>query len=368
MVRLLLFAIILYLICVSPALSINDRINYAVPGCYTGAAVSWETFNDGQKWEVTLRDMQEFERLAGKKLAFVMHFVAFKFGEHLYDFPDSLCRRVYKNDSIPVITWFPYNWDTQNPENAQISMLPDILKGKYDIYLESWALSAKSLGKPLLIRFAPEMNCQTFTWNGLFNGRNKKNGFGDPKQYDGPETYVAAYRYVHDIFQGNGCNNVIWFWCPNAIDYPKEDWNKYYLYYPGDNYADIIGFDGFNWGSTQPWSNWQSFSDIFGSIYNDMIMRYPNKPLAIGEFSSVEEGGSKSSWSKDALDKIRGPFNHIKLFTWVHYNNKDQQINGVLEHSDWRINSSDKSLEAFRTAIINNYFKSKVVLNKDTSD
>lgn len=352
-------ALVIFSTCFQTCCFSCARIDFNSAGCYTGASISWETVDDGQEYQVTTKDVAAYDEMAQKRPAFVMQFMAFKYGadDYMIEFPKDWCNVAYKNASIPIVSWEPRNWDPTNPEYAQVSILPEILNGKYDEYIKRWAKDIKSFGKLIIIRFAHEMNNKSYPWNGYFNGASVKEGFGDQEKYDGPEIYVAAYRHVFDIFKRTGVTNVLWFWCPWFEDYPKELWNVYYLYYPGNDCVDIVGADGYNWGTTQSWSRWMSFSSIFGNIYKELNDRYPNKPFMIGEFASAENGGDKAEWIKDAFYQIKNNFPKIKAFIWFQHNDTGAIVNNLTEHSDWRINSSDKALDAFRTAMKDNYFR-----------
>jgi hypothetical protein len=76
----------------------------------------------------------------------------------------------------------------------------------------------------------------------------------------------------------------------------------------------------------------------------------------LGEFASVEQGGSKSQWITDAyLTWIKLVYTQIKAVTWFHISKLE---GGVL--TDWRINSSASSLLAYQTAIADPYFLASV--------
>ena len=92
---------------------------------------------------------------------------------------------------------------------------------------------------------------------------------------------------MHDLFEANSVDNVVWVWCPNNGSAPNETWNIPEAYYPGNDYVDWIGFDGYNFGTTQTWSGWISFFNI----YNPLYQKFKNysKPIMLGEFASVEQ-------------------------------------------------------------------------------
>ena len=233
-------------------------------------------------------------------------------------------------------------------------MLETIVDGLYDDVLKSWADGARAVGKPVFLRFAHEMNGDWYPWSGVKNGGGEMAGYGSPDLPDGPERYVDAYRYVHEFFAAQGADNVLWVWCPNApfeaMEHALGPWNRAAAYYPGDDYVDWLCFDGYNWGDSafgqQFNAQWLSFSDIFASSYVELQAINADKPIIIGEFSSTEEGGDKSAWIREAFHAIRDDFPQIRALIWFH----------IAKETDWRINSSDAALEAYRQAIADDYW------------
>jgi hypothetical protein len=291
----------------------------------------------------------QFVTLAKKEIAIEMFFTGWP-SNKIADFPISKCNEIVSNGSIPHITWMP-----------QVSGFPfpldGIIDGYYDSYITGYAVQVKNWGKPLFIRLGHEFNGDWYTYGGAKNGGGTLNGFGDPAKADGPERFIAAYRRVHDFFKQQGANNVVWIWCPNNGSAPSESWNTPEAYYPGDNYVDWIGFDGYNFGKSQTWSAWTDFRSIYLSLYNK-FENY-NKPIMIGEFSSVEGTGNndKADWIRNTyVLNIRFSFPKIKAVTWFHVRKSE---NGV--DTDWRINSSDASLKSYQDAIADPYYLSRVV-------
>jgi beta-mannanase len=255
-----------------------------------------------------------------------------------------------------LITWefFPGTAITSAYEGR---VLEAIIDGHYDDYLDNWSKGMREFGKPVLLRFGHEMNGDWYPWSGVLNGGGTLDGYGDPTLADGPERFVAAYRYIHDRFTQNGAENVLWVWCPNApfstMQDSLGDWNNAAAYYPGDDYVDWMCFDGYNWGDSAFGQNfnarWTSFDEIFASSYAELQAINPEKPIIIGEFSSTEEGGDKAAWITDTFQKIRTEYPQIRAIIWFH----------ISKETDWRINSSDASLEAYRSAVSDDYWLSE---------
>ena len=345
-----------------PTYSTYKLIDFDSGGCYTGAFVNWQTVDDGNKWKTTDADLKEYEKMTGRNLAIVASYLAFSQDGKPYSFPIDLYDTVRDNGSILMLTWEPRDWDTSDPLYFKESMLPSIIDGKYDAYIDQWAADIKKLDGPIMLRFAPEMNIDNFAWSGARNGGGKKDGFGDPNVPDGPETYVAAYRHVHDRFESAGVDNVLWVWTPVLWGMPFEPWNHYTNYYPGADYVDIVAMDEYNWGTSQGWSQWKSFNEMYWQLYSELTSLYPDKTLIIGEFASSEKGGNKASWIKKAFSDMKEKYPKIKAFVWLNTDNRNETVNNLLENSDWRINSSDQSADAAKEALSDKYFLDQPIL------
>ena len=88
----------------------------------------------------------------------------------------------------------------------------------------------------MLLRFAHEMHDHPeYPWAVGNNGNTASD-------------YVAAYRYVHAIFERFHADNVQWVWNPNTLGdaAPATYVATYQSVYPGDDVVDWIGLDIFN--------------------------------------------------------------------------------------------------------------------------
>ena len=235
-------------------------------------------------------------------------------------FPGQDCDKVYEYGAVPHIVWEPWYW--ANPDAIK---LKDIYKKKKDKYIRTWAKAVKEWGKPIFIRFAHEFNIEAYPWT---INKNKKD----------PGRYIKAFRYVHGVFLEEGATNVRWVWCPMNYSYPEEKWNDYMKAYPGDEYVDWIGIDGYNWGTIKDWSKWESFGDLFLESVTRLSRKFPTKPIMIAEFSSSEKGGNKAEWIKDIPAYLKTNLRNIKSIIWF----------DIKKEADWRVNSCTKTQQAFK--------------------
>lgn len=209
----------------------------------------------------------------------------------------------------PLISWQSNNQSTT-----------DIAAGLHDEYIRDWARGAASAPGPVYVRPFPEMNGSWSSWNG------------------DPATLVAAWRHVVTIFREEGASNVRWVFSPNVTDSPRTPENAMELYYPGDDYVDVLALDGYNWGNTLPAVGWRSFEEVFRGGY-ERITALGDQPIWLAELASSDEGGDKGDWVRDMFATTG--FDRIEALVWFNEN----------KEADWRIDSDVNSLRAFRLAL-----------------
>lgn len=222
-----------------------------------------------------------------------------------------------------LITWEPWLW-SGNGANQPAYALDRITAGDFDTYIQQWGTALASWGKPVMLRFAHEMNGNWYPWAESANG----NQAGD---------YVAAWRHVHDVVAATGATNVQWVWAPNVPYWGSTPLSGLY---PGAAYVDTVGLDGYNWGTAASWSAWTSPSALFGDGLTALRSLAPGKPIMISETASAEAGGSKANWNT-ALVSYLAAQPDITAFVWFHHN----------KEVDWRINSSTSSASALAAAL-----------------
>jgi beta-mannanase len=225
--------------------------------------------------------------------------------------------------ATPMVSLEPVDIDGNDIPLSQIAA------GNYDSYLRKAAAVAKGWGSRLIVRFAYEMNLSPeagIPWGG---GRGAFAG-------NSAADYVAAWRHVVSIFRAEGASNTEFVWAPNIDD----GGIPFTQYFPGEEWVDDVGLDGYNWGSAfaSTGHSWLSLGDTFASSYATLT-QLSAKPVMITETASAETGGEKAAWiRKGFLNEIPQRFPRVSAAIWFN----------VQKESDWRVNSSQASLEAFR--------------------
>lgn len=222
--------------------------------------------------------------------------------------------QIAKRGALPMVSWEP--WDA----DGKPAKLWAIARGRYDGYIRRSAEMAKAWGRPIMLRFAQEMNGSWAPWEQGHVGST-------------PRSYILAWRHLVSVFRQVGADNVTWVWCPNI----NTGHLPFMQYYPGDSWVDWVGLDGFNWGGS---IGWRPFSEIFGGSYEELARR-TDKPIVIAETGSGQTGGDKAAWVTSALSRELPYFERVRAVVW--YN--------AVDRSDFRIDSSPAALRAFRRGI-----------------
>ncbi|HWA54645.1 MAG TPA: hypothetical protein VG816_10770 [Solirubrobacterales bacterium] len=263
--------------------------------------------------------LDEYANLVGQRPAIVMWYRGF-------DQPlmySSEMANLSARGATPMVSLEPVD------VNGNDIPLAKIASGEYDSYIHKAAAVAKGWNSRLLIRFAYEMNLSPragIPWG------------GGPSAFAGntASDYIAAWKHVVSIFRAEGATNAEFVWAPNVDDggIPFTE------YFPGDEWVDDVGLDGYNWGSAfeSTGHKWLSVGDTFASSYATLT-QLSSKPFMITETASSEIGGEKANWIRRGfLNEIPQLFPRTTAVIWF----------DVQKESDWRVDSSQASLEAFR--------------------
>jgi Glycosyl hydrolase family 26 len=149
-----------------------------------------------------------------------------------------------------------------------------IVDGADDDLIRKQADAFRDVRVPVLLRMRWEMdrpNLRATMWSGA--------------------DYVAAWKYVRNIFRQEGADNVSWVWCPTAEGFQRGDAPAFY---PGDDQVD--------WTCVDVYAGTQ-FGPI-GQLMGPFLQwaaQHP-KPIIVGEFGVAKAWGSaeRASWLTDA--------------------------------------------------------------------
>jgi len=257
-----------------------------------------------KKWGIFSDDIYSVENLLGKDADIQAIFLGF---DDSSLFPSDIASKASLNGKILVIFWEPYN-----------ASLDSINAGEMDEYIRKFASDASQNGSRIILVPFHEMNGNWDPWGGTMGTNNA-------------EKIISAWRRIHNIF--SVAPNVKFGWNVNSESIPDTPENQIENYYPGDEFVDYVGVNGFNFGNP-----WQSFNAIFDPML-ERIRRY-GKPIFIFSIASAQ-GSQKAEWIRDALMKISTDPD-ILGFIWFNEN----------KERNWLINSDESSLQSFRDELL----------------
>lgn len=199
-----------------------------------------------------------------------------------------------------------------------------IVLGQHDDLIRARARELRDLDVPVLLRFRWEMdrpNLRATMWS--------------------PEDFVAAWRYVRQIFAEEGATNASWVWCPTA-----EGFEGGYAsaFYPGDDAVDWVCVDVY------ASSRLASLDQLMAPFLRWAAQR--GKPIIVGEYGVARAygGARRAAWLRDAGRVFRAN-PQIKA---VSYFESNPDENGP--YQQFRIADDAPALRAMREVTQDSHF------------
>jgi beta-mannanase len=253
----------------------------------------------------SVRALDGAQRTVGVRAAIVGTFADWA---HDRDFPRASAAAINDRGAVPIISWEP--WDSwrggaDQPEYG----LRRIAAGAHDALIDRWAAEIAAFHRPVLLRFAAEMNGDWLPWSTGVNGNR-------------PGDYVAAWRHVRARFRRAGARNAVWVWNPTAA---YDGATPLKSLFPGRSQVDWLAVDGYNWGATRSWG-WQSYADIFAPTVA-ALHRLAPKPVMIAETGAAPDA-RKPAWVADTLEQARA--DGVRAVVWFE----------ISKETDWRLSES----------------------------
>lgn len=290
-----------------------------------------EGFFDGSSKTLHPEKLLQFEQMIHEKISLAHYYIGWEVLANPNLITQFETLRSY--GWMPLLNVNPYYFP-QCPV-TKLPLYKAIAEGKCDNFLHKAGKNLSHVKQPFYLVFGWEMN-------------NKDNEWSIPYTKSSPTDFIAAWRHIHSVFKQEKASNVIWVFCPNVPDDAKV---PYSTIYPGNDYVDWIGLDGYNWGTTQSWSQWISFAGVFTGSYKKLTGIAPNKPMMLAEVNTTDKGGDKSVWYTDMLTK-QIPYNFPKIDAVVIFNEDKKKQ----EHVNWRVDVTPDTLHAFIAGIHSGFY------------
>jgi hypothetical protein len=232
----------------------------------------------------------------------------------------------------------------------------DVTSGSQDHNIDAAAAAFKAYPRQLFMRYCWEMD-----------GSRQP----DSVKKD-PNAFIAAWRYIHDRFKADGVTNVVWVWTANANGY-KMNPPVAPAYYPGDAYVDWVSADGYNWHGATGRSGQDRYRN-FLEIYDNFMLwaraaddshqkGASSKPIMVAEYGTQEQhddGSIKADWYRIAHDTVMPRTDATP--TACTYCGAMSDIQAMIyfdvpgKSGNWYVNTTPKSLEAYKEAALNPWF------------
>ncbi|WP_127500228.1 glycosyl hydrolase [Actinoplanes solisilvae] len=199
-----------------------------------------------------------------------------------------------------------------------------ILDGQHDDLIRKQARAVRKIRKPVLLRMRWEMdrpNLRATMWSG--------------------QDYVAAWKYVREIFRQERTKNVSWVFCPTAEGFIRGDAPAFY---PGDDQVDWTCVDVYAGERFEP------IGVLMGPFLTWAAQR--PKPIVIGEFGVAKAWGSarRAAWIKDA----RRTFKSNPQIKAITYFESDPEGNGP--NKQFQLTGDEPAFKAFESMVKDPYF------------
>ena len=229
--------------------------------------------------------------------------------------------------SIPFFSWA--SQATPASLNQPDFQLADVIDGSHDAYIREFAEAATRLGPPLLppLQLGDERRLVR-----LGRGRQRQPGRRVRRRLaPRPRHLHRGRRHQRDLGL-----------VPQRR--PRRKLQDLAPLYPGDEYVDWTGLDGYNWGTNpaRPTAGAASTTSSARPTTRSPARSRPRKPLIVSEVGSTEYGGSKAAWIADALESAATNYPQLRGLLWF-----EKFDDGM----DWPIETSSSSAGAFAAGI-----------------
>jgi hypothetical protein len=120
---------------------------------------------------------------------------------------------------------------------------------------------------------------------------------------------------MHELLSKEGANrNTVWSCKIQVGSWPSFTYDDPFPYIPPEQYIDIIGWQYNNHSQPQIGLPSIPLRQQFTYYYNKASKKYPKKPQAFWELSSLWDP-KQHIWWDNALDKIKNKYFRVKIVT-----------------------------------------------------
>ena len=210
--------------------------------------------------------------------------------------------------TLPMVSLEPFP-ASDRPQGGH-QLLQDMQAGVYDARIDAIVTELRQSERPVLLRFAHEMDAQ-----GLY-----------PWSYVDGRKYVALYRYVHRRALALGASNILWVWSPQGRNNADQFW-------PGRRQVDLIGVSLY---ASKLFSADRQLAS-FQSLLNQRLWlsKRFGKPMIATEVGVSGDGSEQKLWIGQALSSLN---QYPDLRGFFYYQAQQPDFMPIASgHEDWRL-------------------------------
>jgi cellulose synthase (UDP-forming) len=210
--------------------------------------------------------------------------------------------------TLPMVTLEPFP-ASDRPQGGN-QLLKDMQAGVYNGRIDSIALVLKQSKRPVLLRFAHEMDAE-----GLY-----------PWSYVDGRQYVALYGYVRRRTLASGASNILWVWSPQGRKNSDRFW-------PGRSQVDLIGVSIYASKAFSTDRQLLSFQSLLDQRL--WLSKRFGKPIIAAEVGVSGDAREQQLWIGSALSSM-GQFPDLRGF--FYYQAQQPAFMPLASgHEDWRL-------------------------------
>ena len=240
---------------------------------------------------------------------------------------------------LPVFSWFQRGgWDGDTagriaalaPEDPDVCLVAweawdvpfaEVVSGARDDFFGSWCDGAAGYPGRVIVRLFHEPNGDWYPW-AVANGSGAVTS---------TEQWRQAWQRVVGIARERA-PDVEFLFCPNSEDVggiPAEE------YWPGEEWVDLIGVDGYNWGWHADGSPYTTAAQVIGPMYDRLTALHRTAEFMVGEIGCAAHPG-KSAWFERLFAEPGFPrLTQVAFFSEA-------------KEEDWRLDSDAATLDVVR--------------------
>ena len=216
--------------------------------------------------------------------------------------------------TLPMVTLEPFP-ASGRPQGGN-HLLKDMQAGVYNARIDSIALVLKQSKRPVLLRFAHEMDAA-----GLY-----------PWSYADGRQYVALYRYVYRRALESGASNILWVWSPQGRKNADQYW-------PGRSQVDLIGVSIYASKAFSIDRQLESFQSLLNQRL--WLSKRFGKPIIAAEVGVSGDHREQQLWIVKALSSLN---QYPDLRGFFYYQAQQPAFMPIASgYEDWRLPSASLS-------------------------